>query len=468
VTRYNFENIRILLIAGFTSEELRRLCYETPLFRPVYDQLAENTGKAKIVDFLIEYAERRMLLDTLLKEIKERNSAQFEAHQPYYEDNLEEQISSSSHQITSSSEKEKVGEAALPTPGPTFNLPGKKKSDFPKPQPVWYPNSQISAILKGYTPFPDYRAEHKSELDFLFSEAGGFWSGHPKYEEIVINGSPEVILAGTGVGKTAFANALVQIGNVDGRLLAQTLPVFITGDRAALLDVQTKCAGALLEFVRVNSSKFLALNLAEKQFLLRLWLQSLNSETVEVRLKPVLEADQSLGGLMKQIGLITRPQPKKWPEQVKLCLESLGFNQLLLVLDFNQSNCRGAKIYLEKMQTWAANAIIIKLFLPLNWPSSFREILCKVPTSELTWASEHIHQLIQWRFQCVAGLADIFLKPENFFDNNLYDQFIEHACHNPRRLAQLWRYLFEDHLNHSPNSFRFSTENMARAVPKLE
>jgi hypothetical protein len=81
--RYHLPNIRALLNEGFTAEELRRLCYEEPVFRPVHDQLAEATGKAKIIDDLIEYAEQKLLLAALLPLLQTRNPARFDAHQPY-------------------------------------------------------------------------------------------------------------------------------------------------------------------------------------------------------------------------------------------------------------------------------------------------------------------------------------------------------------------------------------------------
>lgn len=80
---YNLQNIRTLLSEGFTAGELRRFCYDNPKFRQVYDQLAEDTGKAIIVDRLLEYSERKELLDSLLTWTKEQNSSKYEKHQPY-------------------------------------------------------------------------------------------------------------------------------------------------------------------------------------------------------------------------------------------------------------------------------------------------------------------------------------------------------------------------------------------------
>lgn len=81
---YLLANIRDLLLDGFDDQELRRLCYYVPDFRSVYDELARTTGKADIVDDLIEYADNYLLIDTLLELAKERNPARYAHHGPYY------------------------------------------------------------------------------------------------------------------------------------------------------------------------------------------------------------------------------------------------------------------------------------------------------------------------------------------------------------------------------------------------
>ncbi|GIK42500.1 MAG: hypothetical protein BroJett011_63330 [Chloroflexota bacterium] len=86
---YRLENIRVLLNEGFTSEELRRLCHDVPNFREVYDKLAQSTGKAEIIDYLIEYANRKLQFEALLDWAKEHNPIRYEKHQPYYEVNQE-------------------------------------------------------------------------------------------------------------------------------------------------------------------------------------------------------------------------------------------------------------------------------------------------------------------------------------------------------------------------------------------
>jgi formylglycine-generating enzyme required for sulfatase activity len=81
---YNLTNIRNLLNDGFTDEELRRFCYDTPDFRPAYDELSQETGKAKIADRLIEYADRKLLIEDLLTWAKQHNPRRYENYEPYH------------------------------------------------------------------------------------------------------------------------------------------------------------------------------------------------------------------------------------------------------------------------------------------------------------------------------------------------------------------------------------------------
>jgi len=74
---YNLAAIRRLLMEGFTAEELRRLAYDYSEFRPVYEQMASNTGKSEIIDNLIEHSERKLLIPVLLAAVREQNPARY-------------------------------------------------------------------------------------------------------------------------------------------------------------------------------------------------------------------------------------------------------------------------------------------------------------------------------------------------------------------------------------------------------
>jgi HEAT repeat protein len=84
--RYHLPNIRVLLTEGFTEADLRNFCFETPEFRPVHHELAELSGKAKIVGDLVKFADHKELLPFLLAWAEEQNPAKYELYQPYYTD----------------------------------------------------------------------------------------------------------------------------------------------------------------------------------------------------------------------------------------------------------------------------------------------------------------------------------------------------------------------------------------------
>ncbi|MBI1877217.1 MAG: hypothetical protein HYR94_03110, partial [Chloroflexi bacterium] len=83
--QYYLKNIRTLLTEGFTPEELRRLCHDESDFRSVYNKLAEETGKATIIDWLLEYANQKLQMETLLTWAQEHNPAMYETYKPYYD-----------------------------------------------------------------------------------------------------------------------------------------------------------------------------------------------------------------------------------------------------------------------------------------------------------------------------------------------------------------------------------------------
>lgn len=81
--RYNLRRIRLLLTESFSAEELRDFCFDTEAFRPVYHQLAENTGKADLVNKLLVYAYEKSKLHLLLNWAKEQNPDKYTQYYPY-------------------------------------------------------------------------------------------------------------------------------------------------------------------------------------------------------------------------------------------------------------------------------------------------------------------------------------------------------------------------------------------------
>jgi hypothetical protein len=77
-------NIRVLLTKGFSEEELRRFCFDEPAFRPVLSQLPRNSSKSDIIDRLLEFAELKGQIPTLLTWAMEENPTRYREHEPYY------------------------------------------------------------------------------------------------------------------------------------------------------------------------------------------------------------------------------------------------------------------------------------------------------------------------------------------------------------------------------------------------
>ena len=72
-TQYNVPNIRTLMSEGFNDEELRAFCHDDPRFKPVFDQLAQETGKAETVRLMIEHATQHLHFEILLEWAKEHS-----------------------------------------------------------------------------------------------------------------------------------------------------------------------------------------------------------------------------------------------------------------------------------------------------------------------------------------------------------------------------------------------------------
>jgi internalin A len=83
---YNLKNIRGLLTNGFSSDELRILAFDSRVFRPVYERLSQDSGKSEIIQHLLEYADRKFLMEDLLAWAGELNPVKYEEYLPYYGD----------------------------------------------------------------------------------------------------------------------------------------------------------------------------------------------------------------------------------------------------------------------------------------------------------------------------------------------------------------------------------------------
>jgi hypothetical protein len=74
---YDLKTVRKLLTAAFGDEELNQFCLENSEFRPVYEQFSAGMSKTQKIQRLIEYCERKVLMERLLALVKEEHADQY-------------------------------------------------------------------------------------------------------------------------------------------------------------------------------------------------------------------------------------------------------------------------------------------------------------------------------------------------------------------------------------------------------
>lgn len=67
---YDIAAIRSLLRDTFTADDLWRFCHERPVFKPIHGHFERNPSLEVMIDVLIEYCEKRRLLDELISEVQ--------------------------------------------------------------------------------------------------------------------------------------------------------------------------------------------------------------------------------------------------------------------------------------------------------------------------------------------------------------------------------------------------------------
>ena len=54
-------------------------------FKPFYELLPQGASKAQIIKQLVEYADQKLEIESLLAWAKQHNPTRYEKHQPYYD-----------------------------------------------------------------------------------------------------------------------------------------------------------------------------------------------------------------------------------------------------------------------------------------------------------------------------------------------------------------------------------------------
>ena len=78
-------NLRKLYMEAFTIQDLHELVYDHPEFSDLAKQLPEPASHGKMVLSLLQYEERRALVEDLLELAKARGPKLYEDHGPYFQ-----------------------------------------------------------------------------------------------------------------------------------------------------------------------------------------------------------------------------------------------------------------------------------------------------------------------------------------------------------------------------------------------
>ena len=81
---YHFGNIRAFLRESFSLEDLFNLCFDTPELQQVYEERPTNTSAGSFARLMVEYADKKALVETLLEAAKEKNPSMYAKHEPRF------------------------------------------------------------------------------------------------------------------------------------------------------------------------------------------------------------------------------------------------------------------------------------------------------------------------------------------------------------------------------------------------
>ena len=70
---YNFKNIFALLTEGFSTSELKTMCFVEPALRPMYENWSDSANKADMVRSIVDYAHQKLVIEAVLNWAEENN-----------------------------------------------------------------------------------------------------------------------------------------------------------------------------------------------------------------------------------------------------------------------------------------------------------------------------------------------------------------------------------------------------------
>lgn len=311
-----------------------------------------------------------------------------------------------------------------------------------------YPN--LPKTILG-NPFPYDHAEN--DLQYLFSERGFFWTGHPLSRKLNAKNEFTIVLGEDGSGKTAFARAYGQY------LCDRTVLTCYGNQPLQFKEIQAQFTKRVLDFIRANP---LYLPGNANAILLAQWLKTHHKLTIHAWLdytrdtlreakwiSDVVEALQKkemyLTEAQKKIAefqalIMKRDQPvftaAEELEVLLQCATSLGFKRVRVVFDLSQEPRGDDLVNMDDFLRESQNRIEIIIFTQpgSGWHRQFGN---SATVMELTWrqgARSLLEEMILYRW----GLVSREHPQDSVFERDAFEYLLEVSNENPRRFIQLW------------------------------
>lgn len=89
---YKIRNIRTLLLEGFKIQDFHTFFLEEKQFKPLSFELGATANQTQIVNNLLQFAQRHLIIETLLTWCRVKNPKRYEFHQPYFDESIKKRI----------------------------------------------------------------------------------------------------------------------------------------------------------------------------------------------------------------------------------------------------------------------------------------------------------------------------------------------------------------------------------------
>lgn len=308
-----------------------------------------------------------------------------------------------------------------------------------------------------------FRSEY-AEDDEPFLFPGVFWSEHALFKKITQSDKTEIIVGGTGVGKSALALALAKYLHDP-----QTLTCYLPGlpDER---DVERALTKRLLDFVCHLPLMLRGLRYVELTLLARVFADILDRQVVLAALEKVspekmLYVQEVAGSerekreryVKAQIKLLSEiltslavQKPlshREWSDALTHCARALDF-KLPVRIVVDTSNKEYAKWINEflfaRVAQWRTGDIIVKIFVPSNSTEiELEEYAGWLESSKLEWDTPLLAQMLDHRFNTMMETRGSHLKRPAIIGDEFWNLMIARSNNNPRAFFRLWNQMLK-------------------------